>query len=243
MSAPIPTVLFPHRTPLSACPVIIGMTLEYLAEGIMVRFDVGSYLALQRGIDHVWAAEARRLMKKGMQLAQAVIARRKPKYVFDHPCMLRNDVFTATIDLQYLSTLDEIHSEIWRMPGQQREVMFFMILMCADNLKGQVAKAQTVYAVVRDNCVVRGLCCGVYEIDTDTSYGMLAAVEHWAGGHNVESYGFALVQSEVGQVGRMGRKEGYVILLGKRDGDFRAKKLYVRSNRVRVGWSSVEGGA
>jgi hypothetical protein len=194
-----PTIQPPTPAPpircLSACPVLIGQTLGYLSDNIIVRFDIDNYLALQRAINVVWAAETRRLMKKGMQQVQAVLAHRLPYNAFKHRNILRNLIFTATLDLSFVAPLSDpdIANFIWNGPLQRKLLMCEIILACAERLVREKAESLTAYVMCGPN-IVRGLQLGKSLDYNGATHRILKDVERWpmGGSSPVIRYDFAL---------------------------------------------------
>lgn len=190
-----PSTPTPPIRSLNGCPVLIGYALEYLADNIIVRFDIDSYLTLQRAVNGVWAAETRRLMKKGLQQAQVVIARRNPCFAIDHGNIVRNPIFAATVDLSFIAPLSEPHITkfIWSGPQEGKLLMCQIVLAYAERLVREKPESSPAYVMCGPN-IVRGLQLGKSLDYNGATFRILKDVERWPLGSSspVTRYDFAL---------------------------------------------------
>jgi hypothetical protein len=185
---------------LSACPILIGNTLEYLGEDVIVRCDINAYLALQRAIDTVWAAETRRIMKKALQRMQAALARKNMDDSYSPFCeeygvkLVRNPIFVATLDLFYMSLIFQFADIV--KGSQNRFELCEFLAAYADQTKHKFDEAAT-YPLLRSDCVVRGRPCKEHHDDGFEKYYLLKDVEYFtsvAGRESSEWFSFAFAR-------------------------------------------------
>ena len=92
---------------LSTCPDVVYREItKNLAPEITTQCDFAAYLALQTCCNTAFAREVRSVMKKPLQLAQAILAFHKsPCYALHHPCIRHNPVYMTSLTYKRLGEL------------------------------------------------------------------------------------------------------------------------------------------
>jgi hypothetical protein len=222
------------------------MALSYISEGIIVRSDIPSYLALQRAIDCVWAAEARRLMKKGLQRVQAAAFRRELCEGMDvftkefGPKVTRNPSFLALFDLSLLGILYDNANVVTE--SKDRAPLLNFIRAYATDRKRKFSKTAT-YPLLCYDRAIRGHPCVELHDDGSEEYFLLRGVEYHsrlAGGREeTERFDFAFVKRHSPAIpGVKDKKRGVTVLLFMKDAAHGPGAIFV--NKTNCGEFTAE---
>jgi hypothetical protein len=156
---------------LNGCPVLIGHALEYLADNIIVRYDIDSYLTLQRAVNVVWAAETRRLMKKSLQQLQASRAILDEGFFVKNLATRNNPKFVAALTLD-----DLVRFYDWANEHDHWRALAWVISGYVGKVNESSWMSNPTYPI-RRGVVVRAAQQSETRMEGDYEYGILRRIE------------------------------------------------------------------
>ncbi|KAJ3051838.1 hypothetical protein HK097_007154, partial [Rhizophlyctis rosea] len=119
--------------PSCSSPVLRKIA-RYLAPNIVSRYDLNSYVNLQRCCNPAFADEVRSIMKISLHIAQAAIAFHSAQYVLQYPQVCHNPHYLPLVTFAHVCALfEKLNDNGTTMRGTGFSKLFMKALMRADD--------------------------------------------------------------------------------------------------------------